>query len=281
MPLWPLPVGPVRRAVSRSTSSIAYVNVVSSGSAHVKGNWAEVFASTPIDAKYLFLRGNGTNASGAASPFLLDVAIGASGSETIILNNLDVGFTASNATWLIPVQIPAGTRVAARMQGARTSVTFQTLWDLLGDETLAGGPPGVAQWVTYGADTANSCGTGVTSGNTNTWGSWTQIGSATSTDHDYWIARADMGAQTAVTNINYRFQMAFAPNTTAAGTCVTNGTHLELPNTGAGNTAEILYQYAFDSDPTYAPTPAGTNIYVRGAASGTAQTVYIVVYGGK
>lgn len=280
MPLWPLPTATKRRAVSRSATSVAYTNVVSGGTAHTKGNWAQITASAPIDVKYLFLRGNTTAATGAATPFLMDIGVGAAGSELVVFPNLDCGFTPGNWSAIVPVDIPAGTRIAARMQGLTTGTTFQVVFDMIGEVDIAGGPAGVAQWVAYGADTANSRGTAVTPGNSGAWGSWTQLGT-TSTEHDYWIARADMGANSNTTAINYRCQLAFAVNATEATACVTSGTHLELPQAFAVTTSEVLNQYHFDFDPDYAPAPAGIGIWCRAAASGTAQTIYVAAYGGK
>ena len=91
----------------------------------------------------------------------------------------------------------------------------------------------------------------------------------------------EYAARAATTAINYRCQMACAADTTAASLCVTNGTHLELPNTFALTTAEILNQYHYDDWGIYDPVASGTPIYVRAAASGTAQTIYVIVYGGK
>lgn len=279
MPLWTLPTANKARGVSRTSSSVSYTSVVTSSSANTKGSWAQVTASCPINTSTLFIRGNGFNSTGVASPALMDIAIGASGQEQIVLANLDVGFSATNAYWVIPVNIPAGQRIAYRIQSPRTSVTFQTVTDYIGEIDTIGGAAGVVKWSTYGADTTNSRGTAITPGNSGTMGSWVQIGTADN-DHCYWIARADMGANAATTAINYRCQLAWGPNTTAASLCVTNGTHLELPNTFALTTAEILNQYQYDYDPTYMPVPADTPIWVRATGSGTAQTIYVIVHGG-
>lgn len=280
MPLWPLPTSPVRRAVSRTASSVSYTSVVSSGTANAEGAWAQVTASCPIDTKALFLRGNGFNSSGVASPGQLDIAVGASGSEQVILADLQVGNSPANASWIVPCSIAAGQRIAYRLASPRTSVTLQLVTDFLGEDSVAGAFPGVARWVTYGADTTNCRGTAVTPGASGAWGSWTQIGT-TSNDHDLWIARADMGAQTATTAINYRCQLAFGPDATAAGLCATNGTALELPNTFANTTSETLNQYHYDDWGVYKPVPSGMGIWCRIAPSGTGQTVYVTVHGGK
>lgn len=280
MPLWPLPTTAKRRAVTRTATSVQYTTLTSSASANVKGAWAQLTASCPVDAKALYLRGNGFNATGVASPGLVDIAVGGSGSELIVFPDLDVGFTPANASWIVPCDIAAGQRVAARLASPRTSTTLQIVADFLGEVDIAGGPAGVAAWATYGVDAGNSRGAAVTPGNSSAWGSWAQLGT-TSADHDVWLARADMGGNSNTTAVNYRAQMAFAPDATAASLCATNGTHLELPQAFAVTTSEVLNQYHYDDWGLYAPVPAGTPIWCRATCSGTAQTIYVVAYGGK
>lgn len=280
MPLWPLPTQPTRQDYQRGSTggAVAAVNVPTGGTAHTMGAWTELHASTGIDAAALALYGGGHNSSGAASPALLDIGVGAAGSEQLLLPSLDVGFhSAGRLPLVVPVTIPAGSRIAARAQGLRTATNIAVAVDLTGEQTAAGdGAPG-ARWTAYGADAANSRGTSVTCGNSNAWGSWTSLGT-TSDDHDWWFAMMDMGADTGVTSINYRFQLAVAPSTAAATSIA--GTEALFDIYWGTNSAEYIFPNGAVT-PVYAPAPAGSNVYVRGTAAGTARTTYFIAYGGS
>ena len=96
-------------------------NVTANASAHTKGAWTQMVASTAANADVLILNvlsalGNTNTAA------LIDVGIGASGAETVVIPNLAVGGADGNGFWYItlPVKIPAGSRLAARSQSVRT-----------------------------------------------------------------------------------------------------------------------------------------------------------------
>jgi hypothetical protein len=120
------------------------VTVTANSSAHTKGAWAEVIASTSANASYLVLvvRDISDNATDTAT--LIDLATGASGSESAFASNIAVG-GASNAVRdgiaiPIPFQIPSGARLSARIQsvvtGGKTASVFAYLFDA-GDYAVA------------------------------------------------------------------------------------------------------------------------------------------------
>lgn len=286
MSTWPLPTALTGYSFQRGASigGIGAVNVPTGGTAHTKGAWTQVRASSGTDSATSLIRlyMGGHTSTGVASPALVDIGIGGSGSETVILENLDVGFHATPLLLAIPFQIAPNTRLAARAQGARTAVNIATALDVEGGESLIGsGVPSVSRWTTYGADTANSCGTSVTPGGTNTFGSWVQLGSATASDHDYWFPMFDFGADTAVTSITYRVQLAVAANTTDASTMATNGV-LAADWVQSANSAEYTQPQQINGIAGVShKTKSGLNVYARAAASGTARTIYVVAYGGN
>lgn len=91
------------------------------GTSNTKGSWVQLTASTGIDLAGLILfLGNGNNTVRTAASWLIDIGIGAGGSEQVIVPNLNAGASAGedlvrpNAFPFIPMRIPAGTRLAVR-----------------------------------------------------------------------------------------------------------------------------------------------------------------------
>ena len=104
-----------------SSDMTTFANVTANASAHTKGAWVQLVASTAANADVLILNvACAANATNTAA--LIDVGIGASGAETVIIPNLAVGGSDGNGSWYItlPVKIPAGSRLAARSQTVRT-----------------------------------------------------------------------------------------------------------------------------------------------------------------
>lgn len=280
MPLWPLATLPVRPTPKRASSATATwqsTTVTPSGTPHTMGSWAEVLASTTYDAQVLALRGNGASTAGTGRPTLLDLGVGANPDEAAWLTGLDIGYHAAGTTWLIPCNIPAGSRLVARAQGA-VATTISISVDLYGAGSMLGGLPPVSKWTTYGSTASTSTGTAVTPGDA-AWGSWTQI-STTTADHDVWLFTMGMGTDSGLNSRSYRAQVAFAPDATAAGTCATNGTHIEAANWST-STAELIDRFDRGTWTHYAKVPSGAGIWCRMSCSATPVTAYLTAHGGS
>lgn len=100
--------------------------LIANSSAHTKGSWVQLIASTSADASFLYFSITGVAASGANTATLLDIATGASGSETIIAGDIAVG-SAAGVTVAFPYQLPSGTRLAARIQSVVTGGKTATI----------------------------------------------------------------------------------------------------------------------------------------------------------
>lgn len=167
--------------VTGSSTGTALTHV---GTAHTKGAYAQLIASTTIDA-HGFLLYLANNSSSAARSWLVDLAIGASSSEQVIVPNLLVDSAAASgnphaALW-IPIPIPAGTRLSARQQGNTTTGTLSVAACLLGGGFF--GLPLTGRCSDMGTDTADSNGTVYDPGaSINTKGGYTQL--SASTPHD-------------------------------------------------------------------------------------------------
>ena len=152
--------------------------VTGGASANTKGAWTELIAAAAADAAWLYVVfGSG----GSAHKALLDVGLGAAGSEQVLVPDLHYDCIAGgmhNETYALPVAIPAGSRVAVRVQSTVGSGAVRAT-ALLGqgpDEGLAT----VGEVYAYGVSTADSGLTAVDPGAAaNADGAWVQLTAAT------------------------------------------------------------------------------------------------------
>lgn len=157
---WPKPVD-----ISSAVTVTADVSI------HTKGAWTEVIASSSgvADLVYLYV----SNSSAAvATQGLLDVGVGAAGSEVVVISNAVggsinlvnavVGVTPGvNPAQIFPVNIPAGSRVAVRIQNVVSSRTAGVSVSL-----LYSGQPVPSTLDTIGDNTATSRGTNLPTNDT-------------------------------------------------------------------------------------------------------------------
>lgn len=92
-------------------------------SANTKGAWSVVSASTSADAKGFILAFGGLgDTTRSTCKWFVDVAIGAAGSEQVIIENFHLASRVEHdailpqVTPIFPIPIPAGSRVAVRAQ---------------------------------------------------------------------------------------------------------------------------------------------------------------------
>lgn len=119
-----LPSQPLSQMTTYGLAATTRGTAVDGGaSANTKGAWAEVTSSTtsPIRMLYMNFSGGRITRSGTSN-FLFDIGIGAGGSETVLIADLqtradsNTDFPVPFMMGPIPVNIPAGTRVALRTQ---------------------------------------------------------------------------------------------------------------------------------------------------------------------
>jgi len=115
-----------RRAASVGTTYPS-VTISVGATAHTKGAWAQAFASLSGAVGALRLRISASYGITTGNGYLMDVGIGAAGSEVVIASNIAVGgiTNQANAGMLIdlPIAIPSGSRVAFRAQSNRTATS--------------------------------------------------------------------------------------------------------------------------------------------------------------
>ena len=158
----------------------ARATVTTAGTAHDKGAWAELIASTGDAYDGLVLSCDSTFAGSVDSARLLDVGIGAAASEVVIVPELDVGgwLLAQSQHIILPVHIPKGSRVALRCQGVQISDADVIYFG--GYLRAENGRRSPSSLVAMGTSTSTSTGTTLTTpGAANTKGAWTQITAST------------------------------------------------------------------------------------------------------
>lgn len=168
---WPIPPFPTKAVTGSS------VTLTSSGATNSKGSWQTLLSGLPAPAAWVCV-GTPRNLFSGWHGFLLDLAVGGSGSETVIAPNLLIGFRGWRGT-MFPLHIPAGATVRGRVscQQGSQSTTVQ-LGAYLAEPDSGVSAPG--RITPYGVSTSATGGTNVTpSGTANTKGSWAQLTAAT------------------------------------------------------------------------------------------------------
>ncbi|GAA0969760.1 hypothetical protein GCM10009555_017480 [Acrocarpospora macrocephala] len=176
---WPLYDGQGTETAGATAASSIGVAVTAGGSTNTKGSWVELIAATAHKAVGLIV--NAGRGHTATADFLVDIGVGASSSETVIIPNLKCDNGSNNlgpGQILIPIGIPAGTRIAARCQATSASAVTRLQVILLYGSWL--GQPPLGRVTAYGVATADSGGVSVDPGlAANTKGSWSQITAST------------------------------------------------------------------------------------------------------
>src|SRR4029077_20914892 len=108
--------------VGTTAASTTGTTITASGSINTKGSWTVLIASLGADCVFATFEILGT--VGATRHSLLDIGIGATGSEKVIISNISVESSATVITrFSIAISILAGTQIQARCQSATASNT--------------------------------------------------------------------------------------------------------------------------------------------------------------
>ena len=155
------------------------VTVTANSSAHTKGAWSELVASTSGNASYIIVEVSGIATSATDTATLIDIGTGASGSEAALLENIAAGsanIAASRPSFAfgVPIKVASGTRLSARIQsvvtGGKTGTILVRTFDM-GDYAHAPSSVDV-----IGTSTATSAGTAMSGAS----GTYVQITASTS-----------------------------------------------------------------------------------------------------
>lgn len=242
--------------------------ITASSTANTKGAWTQLIAATAADCVLAYIQATASGTAGAF--FLTDIAIGASGSEKIILPNLLSQSGGANGGQvfdaMVPLHISSGTRISARCQAVNASDTVNykiTTWDgsFVTEE-------GVAGFDDIGTNTSTTDATQITaSSTTNTKGSYTQLIASTARDYTGFLL-VYRGGMLAAGDINYLIDIAVG----VAGSEV-----VIVPNLYPGSSTAAVGLCRSVYFPI--PIPAGTRIAARMQSSVASNTAVIALYG--
>jgi hypothetical protein len=185
-------------------SSSSAVTITADASSHVKGGWSQLIASTAGNASYIVVEVGGNSTAATDNSGLLDIGVGASGSETAIIENVPInGATAGVARCVfafgVPIKIASGTRIAARFQSLVSSKTATVLVRVFDMGDYAYAPTAVD---TIGAATASSSGTSMSGAS----GTWVQMTSSTANAYKGFVVVGTFGGNT-VDNVRVQYTL--------------------------------------------------------------------------
>ena len=150
----------------------AAATITASATAHTKGAWTQIIASTSANSSYIHVDTSGVGATGVNTAMLLDIATGASGSETAIVSNIAIG-AATGVELSFPFKLASGTRLSARIQAVVTSDTASVRVSTINAGDYDASPTSVD---VIGGDTATSEGIRFSGAS----GTWVQATASTS-----------------------------------------------------------------------------------------------------
>ncbi len=258
----------VNRYAKSDAAGVAGTTVTAGSPANVKGSWTELFASTSIDAEAILVEIQLTPGAGNNRHYAFDIGVGGAGSEVVavsditLYNNTAQGGNEQGCPILIPVFIPAGTRISMRSQSDLASSTANVRVHI-----LKGGFANLRQMgraTTYGFNAGSTTGTTVTTGVANTKGAYAQL-TASMTNSCRWLILV-IGVATG-TSQNFSIDVAI----------------------GAASSEQIivpdLYYTSGNSGPSVMvfqlplAIPAGQRLAVRAASGGATQSFEITAIG--
>lgn len=247
-----------------STTDSRATSLTGSATANNKGSYVELIASTSNRISRFVVH---LHHLVSAPQFLVDIATGGAGSETIIVADLPHAVGNSNRTAysvLLPKSIAAGTRISARCQA--TTASGVILIAIQGIEEATDTNLGYEAPVTYGAVAASTDGTDVTPGTSNADGSWVVITSSTSAVTDALLFTLANNADVSRVNTGYLFDVAKG----ATGSEVIIINDLFMRGSSGGDAVFPQTQQFLEID----SLASGTQLQVR--ARGDAATAEIV-----
>lgn len=249
-------------------------SLTTGGASSTKGTPVEIFASTNFDVCAVEIFAHSYFSNGADSRGCLDILIGTA-TESVLIPNLLMGACGSIAatdpgpkSWMFPLFIPAGSRIAAQVAGARISTAMYVWMRLYGG--LISPPWRVGGKVeTYGVGTVPN-GTTITPGASGAEGAWTEITASSSRDHFCLVP-----------------SMQFSADTTTSS----RGLMLDI-GVGAATEEEVAQSFFYITSgsenmagpfgghlPHCVDVPSGSRLVMRVSSSGTVDGTQVALHG--
>jgi hypothetical protein len=251
-----------------------------SATANTPGAWVQYLTNNAVASTdtihCIHFQAIGNNqAAGADNSMLLDVGIGAAGSETVIASNIAVGGAANSngigPFFYLPIRIPGATRVALRVRAATGSrvLTVQVI-AFTGAPALSLFSDRLPATVdTLGTSTETSAGTAMSGAS----GSWTQITGATTVDYQALIVLASGPASiTGATATEFRLDLGLGADGSEQDVAFTYAFY--TANGFIANRSPLVLSSIYGGF-----VPAGTRIAVRHNLAANPERVCACVIG--
>lgn len=131
--MWESSVIPLATRAEFADMESTTTTLTADSTSHVKGAWVELDASTAFDVTWVGLSTLATAAGSTDTGQLMDLGVGTSGNEKVVIPNILTGYSVllEMFAWF-PVNIPAGTRLSGRIQASVSSDTVDVGIYLLG-----------------------------------------------------------------------------------------------------------------------------------------------------
>lgn len=252
------------------TSSLAAL--LTGAAINTKGAYVDIWPTTDQPAGFVIIDMQPAGVAGAQA--LVDIAVGASGQEHLVLRDLGVqsgtGFSAHQVA--VPMSIPQGSTVRARYARSNASLTMRVGMKAFAPMSFQRRPQHVA---TYGATAATSRGTSVDPGATiNTKGAWTQLTAATTAPTQWLMLHIGNQGNTARTDALYLVDIGIGA--AAAEQVVVPNLMFMMDDTADEPTPSYIGPFPFSA-------PTGSRLSVRAQCTindATDRLFDVIAYGG-
>ena len=239
-----------------------------SGAIDTKGAYLQLIASTLYDSFGFWLQITSTQTAATIRNVLMDLAVGAAASESIILPDFQIGSRGTGANFgsgglFIPLFIPKNSRVSVRIASNVNATTAAICIALVEGQNEAGSMIGIfSKCDAYGVIVTGSKGTNHTPGNTGAESADATIGTAT---RAYGACIAMVGNnQTVLSALYYHWELRISSFTRAEWRW-------------SATTAEELFG-PFPPAPITMNIANGEVMQVRAECSGTAEAHNVALY---
>lgn len=252
--------------VTLGNTTANYGGTTLAGSTTAKGAWTQIAASTPVDAHEIIVDLMPSYVGGTDTA-VVDIAVGASGAEQIIIPNMLYsqdqwnGFATGKLRF--PMQIPAGSRISGRCQIKNAYVPQATV-TLINN----GAKNNAGQTIVTDYGTSTTYGTALTP-TTGAKSAWVQLAATTSYDLSGFYLVLGNGGSSVTTTLWAAIDVGIG----AAGS-----EQVVLPDYMAGVDSNAEIYLPVYSDFIGMNIPAGSRIAVRAQAS-AAKAVHVQLLG--
>lgn len=174
--------------------------VTTGSTTNVKSAWQQMIASTSATSAVMLILPQNIAVTSTDTSALVEIGVGASGSESVIVPNIACGgYTSASWPIYVPIRVPSGSRVSFRAQSIQATKSVQCRVHLLSALNGDRLPTSVD---TIGTSTATSTGIALSGSS----GTYVEVTSATTRDYQA-LCVVPSSSATAGNNGSWRLQL--------------------------------------------------------------------------